>query len=211
MHDLDAESARVDEAHEVDRLLSPEEGASSSCEPVAWRSAVEQAWWYRASPFAFCAAGGLLVLRPEPLERGLPLFPWRCTGLAIVINGFASFMGDVETWGRPSAWKFADRVMATTNTVLQILVVVLGCSGYAKFPVESVACLGTGVGVGLFCKHRGSVAFERGDCEAFLRWHSAWHYVLPLGAILGQLVLHRPCDYAMPPPHGLGSCALQGL
>ena len=101
MHD-DAESARADEAHEVDRLLSSEEGASSSCEPIAWRSAVEQAWWYRASPFAFCAAGGLLVLRPEPLERGLPLFPWRCTGLAIVVNGFASFMGDVETWGRPS-------------------------------------------------------------------------------------------------------------
>ena len=37
--------------------------------------------WYRASPFAYCVAGGVLALRPEPLERGLPLFPWRCKPL----------------------------------------------------------------------------------------------------------------------------------
>ena len=209
---------------EVERLLTPvqradEEGAGSgSLEPSAaegddlfpeWRDRVEESTWYRASPFAYCVAGGLLVLRPEPLERGLPLFPWRCTGLMVVFNGFLSFMADVETWGRPSGWKVADRVMATSNTLLQMGVVVLCCLGYSEFPLESPACLGTGVVLALICKQRSAAAVRRGDCEAYLWWHSLWHYLLPAGAVAGQLVLHRPCDYALAPPYGAGDCAVQ--
>ena len=174
-----------------------------------WHDRVDACFWYRASPFAYCVAGGLLVVRPEPLERGLPLFPWRCTGLAVVCNGFLSFMADVQTWGRRSAWKTADRVIATVNTLLQVAVVVLCCMGYSNFPIESPLCLGTGVALALVCKQRSAAALRRGDCDAYLLWHSAWHYFLPAGAVLGQLVLHRRCDYALGPPWGPGDCAVQ--
>ena len=171
-----------------------------------WREPMLQHRPYVASPFAYCLAGGLLALRPEPLERGLPLFPWRVTALSIVLNGFLSFMADVETWGRPSAWRVADRVFATTNTVLMATVVLLGMLGHTHFATESVACLGSGVAVGLVCKQRASAAMARADCDGFLLWHSLWHYTLPFGAILGQLVIHRACDYALAAPHGTGSC-----
>ena len=174
-----------------------------------WRERVQSTVWYYASPFAYCVAGGLLVVRPEPLERGLPLFPWRCTGFAVVCNGFMSFMADVEMWGRESRWQTADRVLAIVNTMLQAGVVVMSCMGYSNFPIESPVCLGSGVVLALVCKQRSAAAFRRGDCDAFVRWHSAWHLLLPLGAVAGQLVLHRRCDYELQPPWGAGNCLFQ--
>ena len=169
-----------------------------------WKDAVDAAPWYTVSCFSYCVAGGLLLLRPEPLERHLQLFPWRVVGLSIFTNGMLSYMSDVETWGRLSGWKSADRVLATINSLLQVLVVVLACLGQSTFPPEPVAALGTGVATALLCKHRASAAMERADCDAYLRWHAAWHYTLPLGAVVGQLLLHRPCDYAFRPEE---SCA----
>jgi hypothetical protein len=169
-----------------------------------WQAQVDAATWYRASCFAYCVAGGLLLLRPEPLERHMPLFPWRVVGIMIFANGFLSYMADVQTWGRPSPWKTADRVLATINSLLQLAVVLLACMGQATFPPAPVAALGTGVATGLFCKQRASAAMDRRDCDAYLRWHSAWHYTLPTGAVVGQLLLHRPCDYAIGPS---ASCA----
>ena len=204
------------QAADEERLLAMDEehagpatGASDAELFPEWRERIHGTPWYYASPFAYCVAGGLLVVRPEPLERGLPLFPWRCTGFAVVCNGFLSFMADVETWGRESRWRFADRVLATLNTLLQAGVVGLCCLGYSNFPIESPACLGTGVVLALICKQRSGAALRRGDCDAFVRWHSAWHYLLPAGAIAGQLVLHRGCDYALQPPWGAGDCAFQ--
>ena len=80
----------------------------------------------------------------------------------------------------------------------------MGAAGQATFPLESVACLGSGVLVGLACKQRASRALRDGDCDAYLRWHAAWHYTLPVGAVLGQLVLHHPCDYSFWPSCNCG-------
>jgi hypothetical protein len=162
-----------------------------------WRAVVQDTWWYQLSCFAYCAAGGLLLLRPEPLERHMALFPWRCMGLSVFANGFVSYMADVETWGRVSVWRTIDHFLATTNSVLQIVIVVAAAMGAAEtpFPLESVGTLGASVLVALACKHRASAAMRRGHCEGYLRWHAAWHYTLPTGAVAAQAVLHRACDY----------------
>ena len=164
---------------------------------AALSSRVTDAWWYQASCFSYCAAGGLLLLHPEPLERHMPNFPWRCMGLSVFANGFFSYMADVETWGRPSSWKSADRFLATFNSLLQIGIVVACCLGVptTPFPRESVGLLGAGVAVALVCKQRGSAAFRRGDFEAYVVWHSLWHYILPAAAVGAQLILHRRCDW----------------
>ena len=167
--------------------------ATGGCNPE-WRSRVEEAWWYRSSSFAYCAAGGVTLLRPEPLERHMA-FPWRVMGMSVFANGFASYMADVETWGRPSPWKAIDRLLATTNSLIQVAIVVMACTTDATFPWPSPTILGTGVLIALACKRRAALALRDGDCEAYLRWHAAWHYTLPLGAIVGQCWLHRACDW----------------
>lgn len=170
--------------------------ASEGAEPAEWRAHVNASPAYMLSCFAYCAAGGLTLLKPEPLERHM-LFPWRFMGLMVFSNGFFSYMADVESWGRPSIWKALDRLLATLNSLIQIAIVVAGLAGNATFPWQSPAILGTGVVLALLCKHRATAAFSRRDCSAYLCWHAAWHYTLPLFAIAGQLVLHRRCDYLL--------------
>lgn len=118
-------------------------------------------------------------------------------GLMIFSNGFFSYMADVETWGRPSIWKPLDRLLATTNSLLQIAIVATGSLGGATFPPLPVGVLGVSVALALACKQRAAAAYRRGDCASYLRWHAAWHYTLPFGAILAQCLLHRPCDHSM--------------
>ena len=190
----------------LDQLGFATSGDSSTggCDPE-WQSRVDEAWWYQVSSFAYCAAGSVTLLRPEPLERHMA-FPWRVMGVAVFANGFASYMADVETWGRPSPWKGIDRLLATTNSLIQVAIVVLAFCTDATFPWQSPAILGTGVLTGLACKRRAATALRDGDCDAYLRWHAAWHYTLPLGAIVGQCWLHKACDYTW----GVGSgCACQ--
>jgi len=170
--------------------------AAQGSEPDLWVASVQEAWWYQASCFAYCVAGGLLLLRPEPLERHM-LFPWRCMGISVFVNGFTSYMSDVETWGRPSVWKATDLLLATTNSLLQIGIVIVSFLSDATFPLESVGCLATGVLIALACKQRSATAMRNGHCDAYLRWHAAWHYSLPTFAIIGQAVLHRACDYSL--------------
>ena len=170
-------------------------GPTSDCSEPDWRSRVQEAWWYQASSFAYCVAGGVTLLQPEPLARHM-VFPWRAMGLAVVINGFASYMADVETWGRPSAWKSVDRLLATSNSLVQIAIVTLAFLTDATFPWPSPTILGSGVLIALLCKRRAAAAMRDGDCDAYLRWHAAWHYALPIGAVIGQCWLHRACDYS---------------
>ena len=172
----------------LDGLLARLGFEPGSDEPPEWRPADEQSRAYCASCFAYCAAGGLLLLRPEPLERHMS-FPWRPMGLMIFANGFFSYMADVECWGRPSSWKAVDRLVATTNTLLQFALVLLHLLGPMSFPRDMVSVFTVSLLVAVACKRRAALALQRRDRDAYLRWHTAWHVVLPAGAVIGQLLL----------------------
>ena len=161
-------------------------------QPAEWRPAVQQAWWYRLSSFSYCVVGLLTALRPQPLVTCAPFFPFRAMGIGIFINGLLSYMGDVATWGYWSRWKAADIFLATTNTVLQGVIVVMALLGFAQFPPLSPAVLGVSLVVALVCKQRGGAAVARLDCYSFLRWHTAWHLTLPLGAAIASQLLIEP-------------------
>lgn len=211
-------AASIESADEEAASSSPDANSRSSCNFLAavlqklglnssggsdpdWHARVQEAWWYRISCFMYCVAGGVTLLRPEPLERHM-VFPWRVMGLSVFFNGFASYMADVETWGRPSVWKAIDLVFATSNSLMQIGIVATAAFGGATFPWPSPAFLGAGVAIALVCKQRAAAAMRDGNCDAFLRWHAAWHYTLPAGAVIGQCWLHRACDYSW-----TGGCA----
>lgn len=166
-------------------------------EDPSWRTRIEASWTYQVSCFMYCIVGGVLLLRPEPLERRLELYPWRLMGLSVHFNGFCSYMADTVTWGRSnSIWKTIDVVFASTNTLLQIVIVILCLMGMATFPLIPVACLTTGIVTGIFFKHRGAEAQRMHDCSAFIHWHTLWHISIPLGALIAQISLYERCDWS---------------
>jgi len=162
--------------------------------PPEWAEAIfGYAWWYRWSSFSYCGAGAMLVLRPEPMYRHAQpccaAFPFRTMGGAIVLNGLLSYMGDTHTWGRPSCWKSADVLFATANTALQFVLVLLHLLGPMTFPRNMVGVFTTSLLLAVYCKRRAGRAFAHRERDAYLRWHTAWHLILPGGAIIGMLLL----------------------
>ncbi len=161
--------------------------------PRDWRQQVDDAWWYRVSCFSYCVAGSLAAVRPEPLARYgapcCPSFPFRAMGIAITLNGFASYMGDVVTLAQESYWKHIDVLLATINSVVQICIATLSLAGEMSFPAQAGWTLSASIIVALYCKRRSVLATRDRDCDAYLRWHAAWHYTLPAGAIAAQLML----------------------
>ena len=168
--------------------------AAGGAEPEEWQDAIDDAWWYRVSSFCYCYPGLLLLLRPEPLYRAaLPRcgwFPFRLMGASVALNGPLSYMGDVVTWGRPSRWKTADRVLATTNTLVTSSLIPFGALGLMHFPLASVVVLAVGIVAALLCKRRATLAISAAtNCREYLIFHSLWHLILPAAATIAQLLL----------------------
>jgi predicted membrane channel-forming protein YqfA (hemolysin III family) len=157
--------------------------------PHEWKREVEKHSWYQASCFTYCVAGGLALLFPESLEHHLPLFPWRFTGVAVLMNGITSYMADVVTWGHDSAWKRVDVFIASLNMCLQALLLLLCLAGFSTFPRLPVLALGAGFAGSAYARVKAMHAAEEYKCSDFLYWHSLWHWFLPAGAITGQCIL----------------------
>ena len=166
-------------------LISADDG------PPEWREHMR--WWYRWSSFAYCIAGGLLVIRPAPMYRHAQpccfLFPFRSMGALIFLNGLLSYMADTHTFGYPSAWRTADSYVATFNTILQFVLILLQIIGPMSFPRDMVTVFATSLLVAIWCKRRAVAAFKLRNRDAYLAWHALWHVVLPAGAVAGQLLL----------------------
>ena len=79
---------------------------------------------------------------------------------------------------------------------------MLGASGLASFPLSAAGTLAVSIVAALLCKRRAGQARARGDCDGFLFWHSAWHYVLPLGATVGGQLLLSEGPWDPNPHHG---------
>ena len=110
-------------------------------------------------------------------------------GALIFVNGLLSYMADTHTFGYPSAWRAADSYVATFNTILQFVLVVLQVIGPMSFPRDMVTVFTASLLVAIWCKRRAVAAFKRRDRDAYLVWHALWHVVLPAGAVAGQLLL----------------------
>ena len=139
-------------------------------------------------------SGSLAAVRPEPLARhAVPCcadFPFRCMGVAITLNGFASFAADVIHIGHPQTiWKPIDVVLATGNTIVQMLIATLQLLGLTSFPPLAGSVFAASVCAALYCKRRSARAVAEQDCEGAILWHAMWHYSLPGGALLAQLLI----------------------
>ena len=115
--------------------------------------------------------------------------PWRAYGLSIALNGFVSYMGDVEAWGRESRWKDVDILLASCNMVFALFLLLLEYVGPMSFPSEPPIAFAIGILASVLCKRKAVWALDHGDRDGFIFWHTGWHTFLPLGAVVAQLLL----------------------
>ena len=164
------------------------QGMPHPCEyqPSGWRHHIHSTWWYKASSFTYCVIGLITVLHPHRLVECAPVFPFRLLGVLVVANGITSYMGDVHTWGDQSHWKSVDILLAHTNVALQCLLIVMGLTGVAAFPLSALGVHAVGVGVALLCKRLAEEALEPHE---YMKYHALWHLVLPVSALISGHVL----------------------
>ena len=79
--------------------------------------------------------------------------------------------------------------MATFNTLLQFILIILQVIGPMSFPRDMVTVFTASLLIAIGCKRRAVAAFKSRDRDAYLVWHALWHVVLPAGAVAGQLLL----------------------
>ena len=79
--------------------------------------------------------------------------------------------------------------VATFNTLLQFVLIVLQIIGPMSFPRDMVTVFTASLLIAIGCKRRAVAAFAyRRDRDARLVWRALWHVVLPAGAVAGQLL-----------------------
>ena len=88
-------------------------------------------WWYVLPCWSYSCAGLVTLWHSSGvLLRGSEQIPWRLKGAVLCFQGLASFMNDVATWGQmESPWKLTDVALASTLTLLQVLIVLVAVAG----------------------------------------------------------------------------------
>lgn len=121
-----------------------------------------------------------------------------------MLQGVLSYMADVHTWGRHSAWKLADGAGACVTMAVALLVILGQITGWTTFPAIPGAFFTMCVLASVWCKYVGGKALQKGrersrpddprddqqTCHTYLRFHTAWHFVVPLGTVICQIGLH---------------------
>ena len=161
-------------------------------EPPAWKTIVSRndTWWFRLSCWTYSLLGVHVLLVLQSLKaHSFRYFPWTFIGLQLVLQGFLSFQADVTTFGRKSGWKLADCAGASTLSLIAVAIPVLQLAGLSTFPPRMAMLLTAATAAGLYCKYRGTQCLRAGRqspavvelCHHFLRWHTAWHLIIPIG------------------------------
>lgn len=182
--------------------------------PRDWASAMQTVWWYRVSSFAYCIPGSLAAVRPEPLlQHASPCcmhFPFRSIGIAVTLNGLISYLSDVVYLGNANnPCKKIDVVLAASNTVVQVLIAILQIGGFMSFPRIVGSVFAMSIVAALYSKRRSAIAVRDRDISACTFWHAMWHYTLPCGALIAQMLL--PFDKASAAPLPWYSSLKEGL
>ena len=71
----------------------------------------------------------------------------------------------------------------------QFVLVLLQTLGPMSFPHDMVGVFTASLLLAVYCKRRAAMAFAAQQRDAYMRWHTAWHCVLPGGAAVGMLLL----------------------
>ena len=140
---------------------------------------------YRASPWAYALLGSTMwALAPRLRERD-PGYAWGVLGMALVVESAVSYLSDVRAFGDASSpWHATDRVfasvlMAACGPILALRLAI----GSVTIPRTLRNAWALAVTLGLACKALSGRASRKGCLDAYLLWHTLWHFLPVLSSV----------------------------
>jgi hypothetical protein len=149
---------------------------------------------FRSMGFAI-ALNGLASYASDVLYLGEPLNPWKqldiclATANTVVQERLTPTLPSPHLWWRCPSGRCSGSDTACTLPRRQVFIAVLQAIGYLSYPARSGAVFAVSVGTALYCKRRSVLAVLERDLRGCIFWHALWHYTLPGGAFLAQLLL----------------------
>ena len=140
---------------------------------------------YRASPWAYALLGSTMwALAPRLRERD-PGYAWDVLGMALVVESAVSYLSDVRAFGDASSpWHATDRVFASILMLLCGPILALRLAmGVVVIPPTLRNAWALAVTLGLTCKALSGRASRKANLDAYLLWHTLWHFLPVLSSV----------------------------
>ena len=140
---------------------------------------------YRASPWAYALLGSTMVALGPRLRARDPGYAWGVLGMALVVESAVSYLSDVRAFGDASSpWHATDRVFASILMLLCGPILALRLAmGVVVIPPTLRNAWALAVTLGLACKALSGRASRKAQLDAYLLWHTLWHFLPVLSSV----------------------------
>ena len=140
---------------------------------------------YRASPWAYALLGSTMVALSHRLRVRDPGYNWQVLGAALVAESAVSYLSDVRAFGDASSpWHATDRVFASVLMMACGPILALRLAmGVVVIPRALRNAWALAVTLGLTCKALSGRASRKGRLDAYLLWHTLWHFLPVLSSV----------------------------
>ena len=134
---------------------------------------------YRASPWAYALLGSTMVALGPRLRARDPGYNWHVLGVALVAESAVSYLSDVRAFGDASSpWHATDRVFASVLMMACGPILALRLAiGSVTIPRTLRNAWALAVTLGLACKALSGRASRKAQLDAYLLWHTLWHFL----------------------------------
>ena len=134
---------------------------------------------YRASPWAYALLGSTMVALSARLRARDPGYNWLVLGVALVVESAVSYLSDVRAFGdATSPWHATDRVLASALMLACGPLLALRLAiGSVTIPRTLRNAWALAVTLGLACKALSGRASRKAQLDAYLLWHTLWHFL----------------------------------
>ena len=140
---------------------------------------------YRASPWAYALLGSTMVALSARLRARDPGYNWQLLGTALVVESAVSYLSDVRAFGDASSpWHAADRIFASALMMACGPLLALRLAiGAVVIPPTLRNAWALAVTLGLTCKALSGRASRKAQLDAYLLWHTLWHFLPVLSSV----------------------------
>jgi len=140
---------------------------------------------YRCSPWAYALLGSTMVALSARLRARDPGYNWQFLGVALIAESAVSYLSDVRAFGDASSpWHATDRFFASLLMLACGPILALRLAmGAVTIPRTLRNAWALAVTLGLTCKALSGRASRKAQLDAYLLWHTLWHFLPVLSSV----------------------------